>query len=795
MTAFKNWLIEWILNNPWLVRICPTVFQIQLNLGKLYQFAGRAETAYRAYCKAISANPDSALVYRLAGRLAKANQLDRDWRDFLYLMVNSGECKNALPSLFLLEADTSLTDTERLSLLFKTVSKASRNAALIEQLIKEHLKQEKVEEFINGETQQYVKVLSVKQCQRLLDHALLTSGEKAYELLKKVFSQQVTNFNIPDISDIDQELRSRSSGFRLVKKDNEVDGRKINEWIRVQYFTGNITDDDLFRFTKQHEELGSFCLQLAVEKVRFSRDTELLKRCVQYAVNEQGGKTKEFNLPVIGELLQKHNAHLLAIRVYKKIRELNPNSVYPLSQLSSCYRALGNLSKSLDYIKQEMEVVPNLLNKRKLKIIESELRLLQSITDKQDEVLAKGVNNEKQGSQVLHVLNNSFPYSGNGYAVRSKYIVDHQAKLGLNPVVVTRLGFPSLDGSKELNVEEVEGVPYYRLQRDTYSFSRQPVERFLDKYEKLLVKVGRRVQPRLIHAASNFYNGYPALRCAQKLSIPFVYEVRGFWEMSKSSLIKGYEQSEKYKIHHGMEFHVIEQANHIVTISESLKKYMVEKGLNPNKITVIPNAVDTRFFTPQATNEQLINKYRLAGKTVIGFIGSVTLYEGLDTLLHAVRKLNRPDVVVLIVGSGGALENLKALTKQLNMEDQIIFTGRVPFEEVKNFYSVIDIFPFPRVQSDVCELVTPLKPFEAMAMEKAVLVSKLGALKEMVMDGETGLYFNSGDTDDLSDKLEFLICQEDVRRQLAGNGREWVVKNRDWQHISQRYKTVYDRLI
>lgn len=773
MARLKRWVMRWILKHPRMVRIFPTNYRLLLLLGKVYQYAGQYETALCAYRRVIRAKPAMIEPYQLASKVSKRSSLKAEWISFLWQVKEASGPNNTIATTFLLQDDVSLTGDERITLLVEAVQQTGE-ASLTEKLVQELIKEDRLEEFDDDNNlTKYVEILSVVQCERLLDFALLISGERVYHTLTKFFLEK-GDFSIPEHADI-----------------------------RIAYFTNKLSDDELFRMVDQHDEQKLFYLQLAVKKALFYKSKKLLTRCIRHILLLDKEKIKEgdFNLASLGAFLQKQGDFLLAVEVYKKMHQMNPANTQSLAQLVTCYRELGDLSKALEWAQQEIQQAPKMMNRRKVEIIQSEMSLLRTVKQEQAITRARNRQGEVNGETcetgegaVLHVLNNSVPYSGNGYAIRSKYIIDYHKKLGLRPVVVTRLGFPSVSAGPKLETEQVDGVLYYRLRRDLYSFSRQPVQRYLAQYAKGIDQVVQRVNPRLIHAASNFYNGYPALQTAQKSNIPFVYEVRGFWEMSKSAVIESYSQSEKYTIHHGMEFHVMKEANHIVTISNSLKNYIVSRGIDPDRITVVPNAVDSSYFTPRSADVQLIDKYDLKGKTVIGFIGSITVYEGLDTLLRAVKKIIRPDLVVLIVGTGAALDRLKTLAKRLDIEKHVIFAGRVPFQQVRNYYSIMDIFPFPRIPSDVSQLVTPLKPYEAMAMRKTVLVSNLAALREMVIDGDTGLYFRPGDIDDLAEKLNYLISDESARWGLASRGREWVVKNRDWRDISKQYRSVYEQL-
>src|SRR5699024_4697341 len=185
---------------------------------------------------------------------------------------------------------------------------------------------------------------------------------------------------------------------------------------------------------------------------------------------------------------------------------------------------------------------------------------------------------------------------------------------------------------------------------------------------------------------------------------------------------------------------------------------------------------ETERFRPRARNEDLAERLGLKGKTVIGYVGSILDYEGIGLLLDSALRLKaeRNDVVFLFIGDGAELAQFRERVESENLGDTVMFTGRVPHHEVEDYYSIMDICPFPRLPLPVTEIVSPLKPFEAMAMEKAVVVSSVAALEEIVSDGDNGLIFTKGDSESLTESLRRLINDSEFRKRLAEAGRRWV---------------------
>ena len=232
-------------------------------------------------------------------------------------------------------------------------------------------------------------------------------------------------------------------------------------------------------------------------------------------------------------------------------------------------------------------------------------------------------------------------------------------------------------------------------------------------------------------------------------------------------------------------------------ITEALGREMVRLGVDPGRITVVPNGVDAARFTPRGRNEALAERLGLSGKTVIGYVGGLVHYEGLDLLFRAVDRMreHRDDFHVLVVGDGAHQHTLHALVEELDLGDEVTFTGRIPHEDVEEYLSLVDITPFPRKPLQVCELISPIKPFEAMAMRKTVVASDVAALAEIVEDGVTGRLFAKGDAADLARVLEELVDAPEERARLGDAARTWVVEERDWRRIVGVVDGVYRELL
>lgn len=405
------------------------------------------------------------------------------------------------------------------------------------------------------------------------------------------------------------------------------------------------------------------------------------------------------------------------------------------------------------------------------------------------------------GARVLMMLSSSLPLAGAGYAVRSHAIASHLQRHGVELDIYTKPGYPlsCLFPQKPVSpYDDVEGVRYRRIPLYPVGMGEFGPE-YRERASGLIAAIARRGGHRIIHAASDMENGLPAMLASEKAGIPGVYEYRGMWHYSSAASNTWFPWTEPYQRRQRLELECGHRAKAVFAISEALKKDLVENGLPEDKITVLPNAVDVKRFAPLAPDAEIMARYNLEGRTVLGFIGSFTRYEGLENLIESVLALNwqgMPASLLLVGdGPGGYLQRLKNLHKAYGSHPAIIFTGRVPFVDVPRYYSVMDIMPFCRIPAKVCQCVPPLKPFEAMAMGKTVLVSDVAALTEIVRDGETGLVFKSGDQANLTARLGELVRDGELRHRLAEDGRKWVLAERDWHKISQRILRVYEKLL
>lgn len=396
--------------------------------------------------------------------------------------------------------------------------------------------------------------------------------------------------------------------------------------------------------------------------------------------------------------------------------------------------------------------------------------------------------------KILHVLDHGPPLQS-GYVSRSLGIIREQRKLGWETV---HLVAPRQQ--KGTGAEEAAGLVFHRTPAPSGSLSRLPVLDYMAEMratEARLLELARAERPDLIHAHSPALNGLPATRAGRRLGIPVVYEVRAFWEDAAADLGRLKEGDLRYRLTRALETHVLRRADAVTTLCQGTRDDIVARGIPAEKVTIIPNAVDVSgFSTERLPVNPLRAEFGLEGKAVLGFIGSFYSYEGLSLLVEALPAIvaAAPDVRLLLVGGGNEADALKARIAELGLADHVVMPGRVPFSEVGRYYDLVDVFVYPRLKMRLTDLVTPLKPIEAMASGRIVVASDVGGHREIVTDRETGFLFPAGDRDALARTVIDVLGARDAWPAMAAAGRAYVERERSWEASCARYVPVFARL-
>lgn len=395
--------------------------------------------------------------------------------------------------------------------------------------------------------------------------------------------------------------------------------------------------------------------------------------------------------------------------------------------------------------------------------------------------------------RVLHVLDASLPIVA-GYTARTASILESQSALGLDPVAVT-----GLRQDAHVDREVIGGLVHYRtkLPEGLTGLAQTPIAREaleMGLLARRALQIYRETPYDLVHAHSPVLAGLPALGVARRLGLPSVYEVRAFWEDAAVDQGKGTEGSARWRTIHALETALCRGVDAVVTLCEGLRRDLVNRGIPEDRVTVIPNGVDTRKYAPRARDEGLADRYGLRGKIVIAYIGKLFRFEGVRLLLDALSRLIGEDDRIrgLIIGYGEAEADLNEQHARLGLHGKVILGGKVAPADIPALYGVADVLCYPRERLRITELTTPLKPLEAMSMGKPVVVSDVGGLRELVHDHTTGLFFRAGDVSDLVRVLGQLCREGDLRRRLGERGRAEMIRHRSWSTITQRYQGVYE---
>lgn len=399
--------------------------------------------------------------------------------------------------------------------------------------------------------------------------------------------------------------------------------------------------------------------------------------------------------------------------------------------------------------------------------------------------------------RILHVLDHSIPLQS-GYTFRTRAILREQHRRGWHTAHIT-----SAKHNPDRTVpaaEIVDDLTFYRCQASRNPAARLPVVGQLatvTDLSKRLVEVAAQERPDIVHAHSPALNGVAAIQARGRLGLPVVYEVRGFWEDAAVSHGTSREGGLRYRLTRAMETWALQRADAVTCICEGIRGDLMARGISSEKIVLVPNAVDAERFTPiEYRDPTLEARYGLAGKKVLGFIGSFYAYEGLGLLVEAMPRLldARPEVRLLLVGGGQVAEQLQQRVSELGIAREVVMTGRVPHDQVEAHYSLTDLLVYPRMPMRITELVTPLKPLEAMAQKRVLIASDVGGHRELIRDGVTGTLFRAGDVDDLVRKVLELFDAEERWPAMREAGRAYVERERTWRNSVENLVPVYERL-
>jgi glycosyltransferase involved in cell wall biosynthesis len=549
--------------------------------------------------------------------------------------------------------------------------------------------------------------------------------------------------------------------------------------------------------------------RLVAETLRLSRDRSPLPTVpdmsamdarIQDALDIAGGAETAF----AGlRRLMDAGAYEEALAQMSQLREVMQRNATVLELRRKAYTALGELSHLLRALNEEIEVSSSSALRRRARAIEG--RLIETDTTWLPDVgqtTPAGGRPAVEPNRILHIVKESLPFYERGYTMRSHATFLAQREAGYDPVVTTSLNFPREQGFSVFPpVDIIDGIPYHRLDLGaSYELRATPYDLQLSDHATVLMGLAIEARPALIQAGSG-YRGYETalvgLAVARALDIPFVYEMRSFLEHTWTAELSRSETGEYYDRRFAQEVRCLSEADHVVTIAETMRQEIIARGIPANKVTVVPNIVDTERFSPRPKNRGLARRYGIDGHTVLGYISNLGQREGITTLIDAVAVMRQQgrDVVGFVPGDGPEAEALRERIAAVGLEESFVLPGHVSNREIEDHYSLIDVFVVPRIDDRASRMVTPLKPLEAMAMGIPVIASNLPALEELVAPEDRGLTFTAGDPGSLVEVAGQLIDTPQLAAQVSATARTWVETERSLSSNARRYESVISGLL
>lgn len=328
--------------------------------------------------------------------------------------------------------------------------------------------------------------------------------------------------------------------------------------------------------------------------------------------------------------------------------------------------------------------------------------------------------------------------------------------------------------------------------------SRPAAIRAFERYRRLislLRQTVREERPDVIHAHSPFYVGAAAQKVAREAGIPCVYEMRASWEDAAADRKTTSAKSATYNLMRRLESSLFQRVDAVVTICQGLKQEVLERGIPESKIDVVPNAVRPETIRTLPVDHELRASLGWSDGPAFGYIGSLFSYEGVERLLDAAPAVIRrvPNARFLVLGGGEREQQIREGASRFT-RGEFVCLPRVPHGEIHRYYSVLNCMVYPRHSIRLTEMVTPLKPLEAMAMGRTVIASDIGGHRELIRQRDTGLLFDNSRPEDLAGTLLEVATNSPLAGRLAANGQSFVSNYRTWGEVSKTYLELYDRL-
>lgn len=299
----------------------------------------------------------------------------------------------------------------------------------------------------------------------------------------------------------------------------------------------------------------------------------------------------------------------------------------------------------------------------------------------------------------------------------------------------------------------------------------------------------RRLMPDILYERYSLFS-WAGQALANDLGIPHVVEIN-------APLVKEqarYRQLELNATAIGLERRILLGADLVVAVSRQLRDYVLGLGARAEDVIVLPNGVDIQRFSPQVDGDPVRRAFGLEDAFVIGFVGSLKPWHGVDGLLAACAGL--PDALpwrLLLIGEGPEQASIAEQAARLGLSGRVIFTGSVPYDQVPVYLAAMDVAvaPYPALDDFY---FSPLKLFEYMAMKRPVVAPAIGQISEVVVHQHNGWLYPTGDIGALRDALRLLATDIDLRDRLGARARAYVVAQHTWAQNAERLIAWIGRL-
>ncbi|WP_211306381.1 glycosyltransferase family 4 protein [Parasphingopyxis lamellibrachiae] len=474
-----------------------------------------------------------------------------------------------------------------------------------------------------------------------------------------------------------------------------------------------------------------------------------------------------------------------------------------LRLLSFAYANAQNYRSAIIAAEAALEAKPDLANGPFQDHI-AELRAYCDVVDELRRMPRPTSRKTAVHRKIAYCLHNARNYAHGGYAMRSHSLAAAITNAGRPLAAFARPGFPSdgaLPDEMPSGQQLIDGIPYhfengFGRRGRTFGYIAEAAAYFEQAFAANQIGI--------VHAATNFWTALPAALAANRAGLPFVYEVRSFWAITREARQPGFATTPQAARDNALEAIVLALADQVMTLNNQMRDHLIGMGADNARITIIPNCVEADRFTPASPDSALMHEYGVEpGDVVIGYMGAMLHYEGLDLLIEAAAPLirNNQHIKLILVGADPKNTNdpqsieqgLRRQIDQLDLGNAIRLVDRVSPDMAQRLYGLFDICAYPRRALAVSELVSPLKPLEAMAAGKTVIGSNVGGLQDMIEDDRTGLLFDKDDATDLRAALERVISDPALRERLGNSARAFVKAERSWTEAARRVEDVYQR--